>query len=76
MISGSNFVAVTRIKYIVPVSSKEFLEIQATIECRFTLKRVGDMLRTYMKCTVQISTQNTAQLFGQFGQKVERSFKN
>ena len=23
---------------IVPVSSKEFLDIQATIECRFTLK--------------------------------------
>ena len=30
-----------------PVSSKEFLDIQATIECRFTLKRVRDMIRTY-----------------------------
>ena len=30
-----------------PVSSKEFLDIQATIECRFTLKRVHDMTRTY-----------------------------
>ena len=28
-------------------SSKEFLDIQATIECRFTLKRVRDMIRTY-----------------------------
>ena len=27
--------------------SKEFLDIQATIECGFTLKRVRDMTRTY-----------------------------
>ena len=30
-----------------PVSSKEFLDTQANIECRFTLKRVRDMIRTY-----------------------------
>ena len=30
-----------------PVSSKEFLDIQATIEPGFTLKRVRDMIRTY-----------------------------
>ena len=30
-----------------PASSNEFLDIQATIECRFTLKRVRDMTRTY-----------------------------
>ena len=30
-----------------PVSSKKFLEIQATIECRFTLKRARDMKITY-----------------------------
>ena len=30
----------------VPVSSKEFLDIQATIESRFTLKRVFDMIIT------------------------------
>ena len=29
-----------------PVSSKEFLDIQATIECGFTRKRVLDMVRT------------------------------
>ena len=29
-----------------------------------------------VKCTVQISTQNTAQSFGQLGQMVECSFKN
>ena len=29
-----------------PALSKEFLDIQATIECGFTLKRVHDMTRT------------------------------
>ena len=28
---------------IAPVSSKEFFDIQATIECGFTLKRVRDI---------------------------------
>ena len=28
------------------ISSKEFLDIQATIECRFTLRRVRDMITT------------------------------
>ena len=32
---------------IARVSSKEFVDIEATIECRFTLKRVRDMIRTY-----------------------------
>ena len=32
---------------ISPVSSKKFLEVQATLECRFTLKRARDMMRTY-----------------------------
>ena len=30
-----------------PVSTKGFLDIQATIECGFTLKRVSDMIRAY-----------------------------
>ena len=33
--------------YFAPASSKEFLDIQATMECGFTLKRVSDMIRTY-----------------------------
>ena len=33
-------------------------------------------LQEKVKCTVQISTQNTARSFGQFGQIVECSFKN
>ena len=30
-----------------PVLSKEFLDIGATIECRFALKRVRNMIRAY-----------------------------
>ena len=33
--------------------------IQGTIECGFTLKRVRNMIITF-KCTVQVSTHNTA----------------
>ena len=29
-----------------PVSSKEFLDIQANVECGFTLKRVRNMIKT------------------------------
>ena len=32
---------------LVPVSSKEFLDIQVTIECGFTLKCIHDMIKTY-----------------------------
>ena len=50
-----------------PVSSKEFLDIQVTIECRFLLKCVRDMIRKEDTsiCTVQISTHNTVQSFRQ-----------
>ena len=41
-----------------PVSSKKF--IQATIEWKFTVKHVRDIMKT-VKCTVQKSTHNTAQ---------------
>ena len=44
---GSSPVAVTSPSDFAPASSKEFLDIQATIECGFTLKRVRDMTRTY-----------------------------
>ena len=40
-------VAVTWTSDFAPGSSKEFLDIQATIEREFTLKRVRDMTRTY-----------------------------
>ena len=32
---------------MVPVSSKEFLDIQPTTDCRFTMKLVRDMIITY-----------------------------
>ena len=47
MVLGSSPVAVTLTSDYAPASSKEFLDIQATIECEFTLKRVRDMIRTY-----------------------------
>ena len=46
MVVGSNLAAVTSILDTASVSSKEFLGIQAARECRFTLKRVRDMIRT------------------------------
>ena len=47
VVVGSNPVAVTSLSDFAPASSKEFLVIQATIECGFTLKRVRDMIKTY-----------------------------
>ena len=47
VVVGSNPVAVTSPSDFAPASSKEFLDIQATIECGFTLKRVRDMIKTY-----------------------------
>ena len=47
VVVGSTPVAVTETSYFAPVSSKEFLDIQAAIECGFSLKRVRNMIRTY-----------------------------
>ena len=47
VVVSSNPVAVTYTLDIAPVSSKELLDIQATIECRFTLKRVLGIIITY-----------------------------
>ena len=54
MVLGSSPVAVTSSSDFVPASSKEFLDIQATIECGFTLKRVRDMTRTYSQLSFHI----------------------
>ena len=57
-------VATTQTLNIAPVLSKDFLDIQATIKSRLTLKRARDMITTYrqqtLKCTEQISTHNAA----------------
>ena len=47
VVVGSSPVAVTQTSNFAPASSKEFLDIQATIECGFTLKSVRDIIRTY-----------------------------
>ena len=47
MVLGSSPVAVTLPSDFAPPSTKEFLDIQATIECGFALKRVRDMTRIY-----------------------------
>ena len=48
-LSGCGFVS--RCSHLIfrydPASSKEFLDIQATVECRFTLKLVRDIIKTY-----------------------------
>ena len=46
MVVGSNPVAVTLVSDIAPVSSMRFFNIQTTIECRFTLKGVRNMIIT------------------------------
>ena len=47
MVLGSSPVAVTSSSDFAPASSKEFLDIHATIECGFTLKHKRDMARPY-----------------------------
>ena len=47
MVLGSSPIAVTSPSDVAPASSKDFLDIHATIECGFTLKRVRDITRTY-----------------------------
>ena len=47
VVVGSSSVAVTSPSHFAPASRKEFLDIQANIECVFTMKRVHDMTRTY-----------------------------
>ena len=44
---GSSPVAVTSTSDFAHVSSKEFLDTEAPIECGFTLKCVRDMIRAY-----------------------------
>ena len=47
MVKRSSPVPVTSTLDIDSVSSKEILDIQANIECGFTLKRVRDKRKTY-----------------------------
>ena len=47
MFVGSDPIAVTKTSDIALVSSKEFFDIEAAIECKFTMKRVRDMIILY-----------------------------
>ena len=47
VVVGSSPVAVASPSNFAPASSKEFFDIQATIEIGFTLKPVRDMTRKY-----------------------------
>ena len=49
MVVGSSPVSSCSHSDFAPPSSKEFLDIQAAIECVFTLKRVRDMIRIYSR---------------------------
>ena len=65
MVVGSNPVAVTSPSDFAPASSKEFLDIQATTECGFTLKRVRDMIKTYsLTVLFSLSQMKRLQKFG------------
>ena len=47
VVVSSSPVAVTQTSDFAPALSKEFLEIEETIDSGFTLKRLCDMIRTY-----------------------------
>ena len=47
VVVGWSPVAVTKTSDIALFSRKEFLDIQAKTECRFTVKRVRDIIKTY-----------------------------
>ena len=47
VVLSSSPVVVTSNSVFAPASSKEFLDIQRTIECGLNLNRVRDMTRTY-----------------------------
>ena len=50
------------------------VNIQTTTDDEFNLKFVGDMTKDTVKRTVKISTNISAQSFGDFDQLVESSF--
>ena len=54
-----------------PASSKEFLHIQATVECGFTLKRVRDMIKTYNQMNVKGSLSSNEETVKVLGITVE-----
>ena len=72
MVLGLNSVAVTSPSDFAPASSKEFLDIQATIECGFSLKCIHDMTRTYSHRFR--SSWSTADLLTVVSDRIARAF--
>ena len=64
---GSSPVAVTKNSNVAPVLMKLFVEVQATVDSRFTLKHVRVIKKAYRPCTLEVSISNSAQSFGYFG---------
>ena len=60
-------IAVTGTLDNAPVLNKEFLDIQVTIECEFTLKHAHDMLRTYSQMHHTHKYSQQLNHLGQFG---------
>ena len=72
----SSPVAVTSPADFPPASSKESIDIQATIECGYTLKRVRDMVRIYSQMNRTDKYSEQRQSFDHLRQMLECSFKN
>ena len=58
------------------VLNEEFFDIQATVEFEFNLKAYVTSQEDTVKCTVHISTHNTAESLGLFHLNVECSSTN
>ena len=76
MVLGSSAVVVSSHSDFAPASSKEFPDIQETVKCGFTLKRVRDMARTYSQMHSTDKYSEHSLIICQFDQMVECSFKN
>ena len=75
MVVGSSPVAVTKSSDMAPASSKEFLDIQATAECGFTLKLVRDTIKTYNHI-YRAQTNNKESISLSFKKENTRIFKS
>ena len=55
MVLGSSAIVVTETSDFEPASSKEFFDIQATIECGFNMKCIRDMTRIYSQVSIIVN---------------------
>ena len=76
VVLDSSSVVVISTLDMMPVLAEMFLDIQATLECRFTLKRGCDMIRTYSQMhRTDKDSQNSSTIWPEcFGQIFQCSF--